>query len=43
MLGPVATDIVVRKREELPQRGQTKGSVLRAALREGKVVYESAR
>lgn len=39
----VATDIVVSTPEELAHRGQTKGSVLRAALREGKVVYESAR
>ncbi len=40
---PVATDIVVSTPQELAHRGQTKGSVLRAALREGKVVYESAR
>lgn len=40
---PVATDIFVSTPEELARRGQTRGSVLRAALREGKVEYESAR
>ncbi|HXH11270.1 MAG TPA: nucleotidyltransferase domain-containing protein [Alphaproteobacteria bacterium] len=39
---PVAADIVVSTPEELARRGQIKGTVLRAALREGKVVYERA-
>jgi predicted nucleotidyltransferase len=36
----VAADIVVSSPEELARRGQVNGDVLRAALREGKVVYE---
>jgi predicted nucleotidyltransferase len=37
---PVAADVVVTTPEELARRGQVNGDVLRAALREGKVVYE---
>jgi predicted nucleotidyltransferase len=36
----VAADVVVTTPEELARRGQVNGDVLRAALREGKVVYE---
>jgi len=36
----VCTDIVVTTPEEIASRGQVIGGVLRAALREGKVVYE---
>jgi predicted nucleotidyltransferase len=39
---PVAADVVVTTPEELARRGQVNGDVLRAALREGKVVYERA-
>lgn len=39
---PLAVDVVVSTPEELARRGQAKGSVLRAALLEGKVVYEAA-
>jgi predicted nucleotidyltransferase len=39
---PVAADVVVTTPEELARRGQVNGDVLRAALREGKVVYECA-
>jgi predicted nucleotidyltransferase len=38
----VAADVVVTTPEELARRGQVNGDVLRAALREGKVVYERA-
>ena len=37
---PVAKDIVVTTPEEVSRRGAIAGGVLRAALREGKVVYE---
>jgi predicted nucleotidyltransferase len=37
---PVCKDIVVTTPEEIASRGQVIGGVLRAALREGKVVYE---
>ncbi len=37
---PVATDVIVSTPEELERRGHVKGDVLRAALREGKVLYE---
>jgi len=40
---PIATDIVVSRPQELARRGQIKGGVLRAALHEGEVAYESAR
>ncbi|MCY3905168.1 MAG: nucleotidyltransferase domain-containing protein [Caldilineaceae bacterium] len=36
----VSKDIVVTTHEEIARRGHVVGSVLRAALREGKVVYE---
>jgi hypothetical protein len=36
----VAVDVVVTTPEELARRGRVNGDVLRAALREGKVVYE---
>ena len=37
---PAAKDIVVTTPEEITRRGHIDGSVLRAALREGKSVYE---
>jgi hypothetical protein len=37
---PVAVDVVVTTLEELARRGRVNGDALRAALREGKVVYE---
>ena len=37
---PVGKDIVVTTPEEIARRGHLVGSVLRAALREGVVVYE---
>lgn len=37
---PVAKDIVVTTPEEIDRRGHVVGSVLYAALREGKAVYE---
>ena len=36
----VSKDIVVTTPDEIGRRGNVVGSVLRAALREGKVVYE---
>jgi predicted nucleotidyltransferase len=37
---PISKDIVVATPEEITRRGHLVGSVLRSALREGKVVYE---
>jgi predicted nucleotidyltransferase len=37
---PVCKDVVVTTPEELERRGHVKGDVLRAALREGKVIYQ---
>ncbi len=37
---PVCKDIIVTTPEEIARRGQLVGTVLRWALREGKVVYE---
>ncbi|HUT54995.1 MAG TPA: nucleotidyltransferase domain-containing protein [bacterium] len=37
---PVCKDIIVTTPEEIARRGQLVGTVLRAALREGKVLYE---
>jgi len=37
---PVSKDIVVTTPEEIAQRGEVIGLVLRPALREGKVIYE---
>lgn len=37
---PVSKDIVVTTPEEIARRGDLVGSVLRPALREGKVLYE---
>jgi predicted nucleotidyltransferase len=37
---PVAKDIVVTTPEEIVARGQLVGTILRRAVREGKVVYE---
>jgi len=37
---PVSKDIVVTTPDEIARRGDLIGSVLRPALREGKVVYE---
>ena len=39
---PVAKDIVVTTRDHIAQRGNVIGTVLRPALREGKVLYERA-
>jgi hypothetical protein len=36
----VAKDVVVTTPEEIERRGHLVGSVLRPALREGKVLYE---
>ena len=36
----VSKDIVVTTHDEIARRGNVVGSVLRAALREGKIVYE---
>lgn len=37
---PVSKDIIVTTPDEIARRGHIVGTVLRAALREGKVVYE---
>jgi hypothetical protein len=37
---PVCKDIVVTTPDEIAQRGDVPGSVLRPALRDGKVLYE---
>ncbi|MCZ7624882.1 MAG: nucleotidyltransferase domain-containing protein [Candidatus Methylomirabilota bacterium] len=37
---PVSKDIIVTTPEEIARRGDLAGSVLRPALRDGKVVYE---
>jgi predicted nucleotidyltransferase len=37
---PVAKDIIVTTPEEIARRGDLVGTVLRPALREGKVLYE---
>jgi uncharacterized protein len=37
---PVATDVLVTTPDEIERRGHILGSVLRPALREGKVIYE---
>jgi predicted nucleotidyltransferase len=37
---PVSKDIIVTTPEEIARRGDLVGSVLRPALREGKVLYE---
>ncbi len=37
---PVCKDIVVATPEEVARRGHLVGTVLRSALREGKVIYE---
>ncbi len=37
---PVCKDIIVTTPDEIDRRGDLTGSVLRPALREGKVVYE---
>lgn len=37
---PVSKDIIVTTPEEISRRGDLVGSVLRPALREGKVLYE---
>ena len=37
---PVSKDIIVTTPEEIARRGHIVGTVLRAALRDGKVVYE---
>lgn len=38
---PVAKDIVVTTPDEIARRGEVPGSVLRSALREGRVLYET--
>lgn len=37
---PVGKDILVTTPDEIARRGEMTGSVLRAALREGKVIFE---
>ncbi|MDI6769635.1 MAG: nucleotidyltransferase domain-containing protein [Anaerolineales bacterium] len=37
---PFAKDVIVTTPEEIARRGNLVGSVLRSALREGKVIYE---
>ncbi len=37
---PISKDIIVTTPEEIARRGDLPGSVLRPALREGKVLYE---
>ena len=39
---PVSKDVIVTTPEEIARRGDLVGTVLRPALREGKVVYERA-
>jgi predicted nucleotidyltransferase len=39
---PVAKDIIVTTPEEIARRGDMVGSVLRSALRAGKVIFERA-
>jgi predicted nucleotidyltransferase len=39
---PVCKDIIVTTPDEIVRRGDLAGSVLRPALREGKVIYEQA-
>jgi predicted nucleotidyltransferase len=39
---PVCKDIIVTTPDEMARRGDLAGSVLRPALREGKVIYEQA-
>jgi predicted nucleotidyltransferase len=39
----VAKDIIVTTREEIARRGDLVGTVLRPALREGRVLYERGR
>lgn len=39
---PVSKDIVVTTPEEIEQRGNLVGTILRPALREGRVIYERA-
>ena len=39
---PVSKDIVVATHDEIASRGHVVGTVLHAALRDGKVVYEGA-
>jgi len=40
---PVAKDILVTTPDEIRQRGSLVGTVLRSALKEGKVIYERGR
>lgn len=40
---PVATDVVVTTPDEIANRGDLVGTVLRPALREGKVLYDHGR
>jgi predicted nucleotidyltransferase len=37
---PLAKDIIVTTPDEIARRGQLVGSVLRSALKEGRVIYE---
>jgi predicted nucleotidyltransferase len=39
---PVSKDIIVTTPEEIARRGDLVGTVLRPALREGRVIYERA-
>jgi predicted nucleotidyltransferase len=38
---PIAKDVIVTTPSEIKERGQVVGNILRPALEEGKVVYES--
>jgi hypothetical protein len=37
---PISKDVIVTTPDEIARRGEVVGTVLRRALREGKVVYE---
>ena len=37
---PIAKDIIVTTPDEIVRRGQLVGSILRSALRDGRVIYE---
>lgn len=39
---PVAVDVVPTDQDEIARRGHVVGTILRSALREGKVLYERA-
>jgi predicted nucleotidyltransferase len=37
---PISKDVIITTRQEIEERGQTIGYILRPALKEGKVIYE---